>query len=84
MSIHRFMSILLGGKWPKKDGKYQPVAIPNFHGLTTKHPNTFYFEFEVVCRTDDYILDAQNLKLFHSTLKHSMLRWFMILEGDRI
>ena len=49
-------------------------AIPHFHGLTTKDPNTFLFEFVVIFRTYDYAEDEKNLKLFPSTLKDVALR----------
>jgi len=32
-------------------------ALPHFHGLTTKDPDTFLFEFVVICRTYDYAED---------------------------
>ena len=51
-----------------------PSALPHFHGLTTKDPDTFLFEFFVVCRTYDYTKDEQKLKLFLSTLKDVALR----------
>ena len=44
-----------------------PSVLPNFHGLRTEDPETFLFEFEVVCRTYDYLDDSQKLKLFPST-----------------
>jgi len=50
-----------------------PSALPDFHGLTTKDPNTFLFEFVVVCRTYDYAEDEQKLKVFPSTLKDATL-----------
>ena len=58
------------------------ISRPNFHGLTIKDPQTFLFEFEVVCRTYDYTLDARKLKLFPSSLKCSYLICFMSLEGN--
>src|ERR1700733_10110762 len=59
-----------------------PSALPHFHGLTTKYPDTFLFEFVVLCRTYDYTEDEQKLKLFPSTLKDATLCWFMGLPGD--
>jgi hypothetical protein len=41
-----------------------PSSLPHFHGLISEDPNTFLFEFEVVCRTYDYASDDKNLKLF--------------------
>ena len=51
-----------------------PSVLPHFHGLTTKDPNTFLFEFVVICRTYDYSEDEKKLKLFPSTLKDVALR----------
>ena len=61
-----------------------PSSLPHFHGLTSEDPDTFMFEFVVVCRTYDYTVDDQKLKLFPSTLKDVALRWFMGLPGDSI
>ena len=61
-----------------------PGTLPNFHGLIIEDSNTFLFEFEVICKTYNYLLDAQKLKVFPSTLKDSTLRWFMILEGNNV
>jgi len=44
-------------------------VLPNFHGLKCEDPETFLFEFEVLCRTHDYLEDSQKLMLFPSTLK---------------
>ena len=35
-----------------------PSALPHFHGLTSDDPDTFMFEFVVVCRTYDYTSDG--------------------------
>ena len=61
-----------------------PSILPHFHGLTTKDPATFLFEFVVICRTYDYTYDEQKLKLFPSTLKDATLCWFMGLPRDSI
>jgi len=61
-----------------------PSALPHFHGLTSKDPDIFLFEFVVICRTYDYITDNQKLKLFPSTLKDAAQRWFMGLPRDNI
>jgi len=61
-----------------------PSTLPHFHGLTTEDPDTFLFEFFVICRTYDYTDDEQKLKLFPSTLKDVSLCWFMGLTGDSI
>jgi len=60
------------------------VDLPNFHGLSTEDPNTFLFEFEVVCQTYDHLVYVQNLKPFPSTLKDSSLGWFMNLEDNSV
>ena len=64
--------------------KNDPTTLPNFHGLIIEDLDIFLFKFEIVCRTYDYHLDAQKLKLFPSTLKDSSLKWFMSLEGNII
>jgi len=61
-----------------------PSALPHFHGLTIEDPDTFLFEFAIICRTYDYIDDEQKLKLFPSTLEDSTLRWFMGLPRYNI
>lgn len=60
------------------------TALPNFHSLPTEDPDNFLFEFEVVCRTYDYLIYAQKLNLFPSTLKDSTLRWFMSLQANSV
>jgi len=61
-----------------------PSALPHFHGSTTEDPDTFLFEFSVICRTYEYAKDEQKLKLFPSTLKGATLCWFMGLPGNNI
>ena len=34
------------------------VALLNFHGLVSEDPNTFLFEFDIVCLGYDYMTDA--------------------------
>jgi len=46
-----------------------PSTLPHFHGLTSKDPDTFLFEFVVIYRTYNYTSNDQRLKLFPSTLK---------------
>ena len=58
--------------------------IPTFHGLTSKDPDAFLFEFDVLCRGYEYTTDPQKLKLFPSTLKGVALQWFMGLGGGVI
>ena len=50
-----------------------PSALPHFHGLTTEDPDTFLFDFFVLCQTYDYAEDEKKLKLFPSTLKDTTL-----------
>lgn len=54
-----------------------PSILPNFHGLRNEDPETFLFEFEVLCRSYDYLQYSQKLKLFPATLKGAALKWFM-------
>ena len=61
-----------------------PSTLPHFHGLTTEDPDTFLFEFTVICWTYDYAEDEKKLKLFPSTLKDVALHWFMGLSGNSI
>ena len=61
-----------------------PSALPHFHRLTTEDPDTFLFEFVVLCQTYDYIEDEQKLKLFPSTPKDVALCWFMGLPRNSI
>jgi len=51
-----------------------PLALPHLHGLTIEDPDSFLFEFAILCRTYDYTKDKQKLKLFPSTLKDAALR----------
>ena len=46
-----------------------PSALPHFHGMTYEDPDSFLFEFDILCRSYNYIRDAQKLKLFPATLK---------------
>ena len=61
-----------------------PSILHNFHGLRSEDPETFLFEFEVLCISYDYLLDTQNLKLFLDTLKYATLKWFMGLGTHSI
>ena len=46
--------------------------------------DTFLFEFDILCRSYNYLQDAHKLKLFLATLKDSTLRWFMGLGESTI
>jgi hypothetical protein len=61
-----------------------PSALPHFDGLVYEDPDTFLFDFAVICKTYDYNTNEHKLKQFPSTMKDSTLRWFMILEGNNI
>lgn len=61
-----------------------PSVLPNFYGKSTEDPDTFLFEFDILCRSYNYVTDAQKLKLFPATLKDSALRCFMGLEEHSI
>jgi len=60
------------------------TTFPNFHVLSSKDPNTFLFEFYIVCRGYDYVVDALKLKIFPATLKGTTLQWFMGLGENSI
>ena len=36
-----------------------PSILPHFHGLVTEDPYSFLFEFDILCRSYNYINDAQ-------------------------
>ena len=52
--------------------------LPNFHGISSEDLDEFLFEFDILCRSYDYISDIQKWKAFPTTLKGKVLRWFMI------
>jgi len=54
-------------------------SLPPFQVMTVEDLDTFMFEFDVLCRSYDYTIDAHKLKLFPATLKGETLRWFMVL-----
>lgn len=64
-----------------KKKNISPTPLPHFHGLTSKDPNTFMFEFDVVYMTLDYDFIGQKLKLFPSTLNDVALCCFMVFLG---
>jgi len=59
-------------------------ALPNFHGLSSEDLDEFLFEFNILCRSYDYVTNAQKLKLFPTTLKGNALGWFTSLGGHVI
>ena len=34
-------------------------ALPNFHGLSSQDPDEFLFEFDIFCRSYNYVNNAQ-------------------------
>ena len=50
-----------------------PNALLNFYGLATEDPDTFLFEFGILCHCFDYNNDAHKINLFLATLKESSL-----------
>jgi hypothetical protein len=59
-------------------------SLPHFHSMSTEDPFSFLFEFDILCRSYNYIDNAHKLKLFPATLKYSTLRWFMSLGEHTI
>ena len=54
-----------------------PSSLPTFYGKSNEDADTFLFEFDILCRSYNYLQDAHKLKLFPDTLKDFALRWFM-------
>ena len=54
-----------------------PSILPNFYGMTSEDPDSFLFEFDILCRTYGYTDDTHKLRLFPATLKATALKWFM-------
>ena len=61
-----------------------PFSLPTFYGKSNEDPDKFLFEFNILCRSYNYLQDTQKLKLFLATLKDSTLRWFMELGESTI
>ena len=61
-----------------------PSVLPNFYGMASEDPDSFLFEFDIVCQTYGYTDDAHRLRLFLATLKASTLKWFMGLGEHAI
>ena len=59
-------------------------SLLNFNCLSTEYLDTFLFEFDVLCRSSDFVSKAQKIKLFPTTLKGAGLHWFMGLRGQTI
>ena len=60
------------------------TSLPSFYGKNSEDLDTFLFEFDILCRSYNYLQYAQKLKLFPTTLKDSTLRWFMGLGEPSI
>ena len=56
-------------------------ALPNFHGLSSEDPDEFLFEFDILCRSYDYVTNAQKLKLFSKNTKRKCTK--MVYESGR-
>jgi hypothetical protein len=70
---------------PNVNMKNIPLSsLPTFYGKSSEDPYTFLFEFDILCRSYNYLQDAQKLKLFPTTLKDSALSWFMGLRESSI
>ena len=52
-------------------------SLPTFYGKSNEGLDTFLFEFDILCRSYNYLQDAHKLKLFPAALKDSSLRWFI-------
>ena len=61
-----------------------PSSLPNFYGKNNEDLDTFFFEFDILCRSYNYLQDSHKLKIFLATLKDSALRWFMGLGKSTI
>ena len=48
-------------------------VLPQFDNMVTKHPDSFLFEFDILCHSYNYVNDGKKLKLFLKTLKYSSL-----------
>ena len=61
-----------------------PSSFPTFYGKINENLETFLFEFDILCRSYNYLQDAHKLKLFLGILKDSSSRWFMGLGESSI
>ena len=59
------------GTTPMKN--MSPSVLPLFHGKAIEDPDEFVFEFDILCHNYDYVVDAQKLKLFPTTLRDNAL-----------
>jgi hypothetical protein len=70
---HTFGIPIRGSNEDTKIKNIPHSALLNFHGLSKEDINTFFFEFDMLCKIYDYVLNAQKLKLFPTTLKNDAL-----------
>lgn len=61
-----------------------PSVLQNFYGMSCEDPNSFMFEFDILCRTYGYIDDTHKPRLFPATFKAATLKWFMGLGEHTI
>jgi len=54
-------------------------SLPHFHGTSSKDPDYFLFEFNILCISYNYYDDAYKIKPFPPSLKDLALRLFMRL-----
>jgi hypothetical protein len=59
-------------------------SLPTFRGMSPEDPDLFLFEFDILCRSCNYLDNVQKLNLFPATMKDSALRWFMSLGENTI
>ena len=52
--------------------------------MTSEDPDSFLFEFDILCGTYGYTDDTHKLHLFPTTLKADALKWFMGLGEHTI
>ena len=53
--------------------KIPPTTLPKFYALATEDLDTFLFEFDIICRSFNYNIDAHKLNFFPTKLKDSAL-----------
>lgn len=59
-----------------------PYLFPTFYARVTKDPDTFLFEFDILCHNYAYNTNAKKICLFPTTFKGATLRWLMgLCEG---
>ena len=58
-----------------------PSILPNLYGTSTKDPDDFLFEFDVLCRTYGYTDDTEKLRLFSTTLKELLLNGLRVYDS---